>query len=188
MDGLKDDGTVMTTVWTYNTGVPIRAALEYARQTKDEAYRKWAVRMGDAAVDRSKAPMYDGAVREPAKRYWYDATYFVQYLVDGLRELSRETGNPKYRREAERNADYCMARLRDEDGLYWRNMRLWTIDAARREAFVKLTGQNEPALTADSSERAMDAASMGLAVEKRPLVKTLLANAGVARMFWLLAN
>lgn len=184
-DGLKADGTLMTTVWTYNTGVPIRAAAAYYRETKDATYRSWAVRMGDACLDRSLSPMYDGAVKDPAKRYWWDGVYFVQYLTDGMRELTRLTGDPKYGAEARREADYVRSYLRDKDGLYWRNMRLWTIDPDRTAAFAKLTGQTM-SLAADSSERGNEPASKS--VGERPLVKTLLANAGAARMFWLLAH
>ncbi len=187
-DGVKDDGTVMTTVWTYNTGVPIRAAVEYSRQTKDAATRKWAVRMGDACLDRSLSPLYDGAVKEPSKRYWWDGVYFAHYLVDGLRELGRLTGDGKYVREARREADYCKATLRDEDGLYWRNLRPWTIDARRTEAFWKLSGQTGPALAADASERSMEPSALAKPVAERPMAKTVLANAGAARMFWLLAH
>ncbi|RYG24443.1 hypothetical protein EON82_10715 [bacterium] len=185
LDGIKDDGRIMTTIWTYNTGVPIRGAVEYARRTGDQSYRKWAIRMGDAVVNRSLSPMYDGAVKDHSKRYWYDAVYFVQYLVDGMRSLSIATHDPKYVREARREAEYVRTYLRDKDGLYLRNMRLWTIDEARRKAFLKLTGQDGPALTAEESERLPDNSKP---VEQRPIVKTLLANAGAARMFWLLSH
>ena len=187
-DGVKDDGSEMSTLWTYNTGVPIRAALEYARQTGDRQYRTWAVRMGNAAIDRTQAPLYDGAVADPAKRYWYDGTYFVHYLVDGLRALSRETGDPRYLAEAQRQADYCRLHLRDRDGLYWRNMRLWTIDPIREADFRRMTGADVPALAPDASERSQEPTELRKPVGERPLVKTLLANAGAARMFWLLAR
>lgn len=178
----------MDTVWTYNTGVPIRAASEYYRQTKDAKMRTWAVRMGDAALNRDLSPMFDGAVNDRAKRYWWDSTFFVHYLTDGLRELSRTTGDVKYLLEARREADYVMTYLRDTDGLYWRNMRLWTIDPTRRDKFKTLTGQEPPALAADASERSMEPDAMKKPVEERLLVKTLLGNAGTARMFWLLSH
>lgn len=187
-DGLKDDGTLLPTVWTYNTGVPIRAAVEYVRQTGDKDTRAWAIRMGDACLDRKQSPMFDGAVTDLNKRYWWDGTYFVHYLVDGLRELSRFTKDPKYTNESRREADYIRTYLKDSDGLYLRNMRLWTIDTARTESFYKLTGQTAPALAADSSERSSEASVKDKPVAERPLAKTLLANAGAARMFWLLAH
>ncbi len=183
-DCIKQDGRIMPTVWTYNTGVPIRAAVEYARQTGDGSYRTWAVRMGDAALDRRLAPLFDGSVADLSKRYWYDGIYFVQYLVDGLRALSLATGDAKYRTEARREADYAQTYLKDRDGLYWRSMRLWQIDADRTAAFHRLTGQDAPALTPDASERSGDAPT----VADRPMAKTLLANAGTARMFWLLSH
>jgi predicted alpha-1,6-mannanase (GH76 family) len=184
-DGLKADGSVMPTVWTYNTGVPIRAACEYFRETKEATFGSWAIRMGEACLDRSLSPLYDGAVKDPAKRYWWDAVYFVQYLADGMRELSRTTNDPRFVAEARREAEYIKTYLRDQDGLYWRNMRLWTIDAERTAAFTKLTGQ-PIGLIADASERASEPA--GKTAEERPMAKTLLANAGAARMFWLLAH
>lgn len=186
-DGIKQDGRIMTTVWTYNTGVPIRAAIEYAEQTGDKGYRTWAVKMGDAALDRSLSPLYDGAVADLSKRYWYDGVYFVQYLVDGLRTLSLATGEKKYLVESRREADYVRTYLKDRDGLYWRSMRLWQINADRTAAFQNLTGTTVvPA--PDASERSQEPSAMAKPVEERPMVKTVLANAGAARMFWLLAH
>ena len=178
----------MPTIWTYNTGVPIRAALEYARQTKDESYRKWAIAMGDACLDRTQSPMFDGSVADLSKRYWYDSTFFIHYLVDGMRELTRATGDQKYANEARREANFVKTYLYDEDGLYLRNMRLWMIDAKRLAAYQKLTGQSTPAFSPDASERSMEPADMTKPVGQRPIVKTLLANAGTARMFWLLSH
>jgi len=178
----------MNTIWTYNTGVPIRAASEYFRQTKDKTYRDWAIKMGNACLDRTQSPMFDGGVTDLKNRYWWDAVYFVQYLADGMAELSAVTGDRKYVEEARREASYCMTYLREKDGLYWRNMRLWTIDEERTAAFYKMTGQTSPALTADSSERSTSKEDSTKPVEERPIVKTLLANAGAARMFWRLAH
>lgn len=188
LDGMKDDGTIMPTIWSYNTGVPMRAAVEYARQTKDATVRAWATKLGDAAIDRDLSPMFDGAVPDRSKRYWYDTTYFVQYLVDGLRALGKATGDPKYVREAKREADYVRTYLQDGDGLYFRNMRLWTIDAERHALFVKLTGQTTPGLEPESSERSLEPATIGKPLGERPTAKTVLANAGASRMFWLLAH
>jgi hypothetical protein len=186
-DGFKSPTfSRMNTIWTYNTGVPIRAAVEYARQTGDKSYRDWAISMGNACLDRSQSPMFDGAVTDPANRYWYDSTFFVQYLVDGLRELSRATRDDRYLAEARREVDYCLSYLRDKDGLYWRNMRLWTIDSDTQREFRKLTGQDRPNLSPDASERSEG--PPGSPVVERPMAKTLLANAGTARMIWLIAH
>jgi predicted alpha-1,6-mannanase (GH76 family) len=188
-DGFKSPAfTRMPTIWTYNTGVPIRAAVEYHAETHDSSYLQWAIKMGNAAIDRANSPLYDGSVKDASKRYWYDSGFFVQYLVDGLRSLSRATHDEKYSEESRRNAEYCLHYLKDSDGLYWRNMRLWTIDADCTSAFHTMTGQFTPELAADPSERSMTSASMKLPVQDRPMVKTLLANAGAARMFWLLSH
>lgn len=186
-DGVKQDGRVMSTVWTYNTGVPIRAALEYARQTGDASYLRWAERLGCAAINSNLTPLYDGATPEPAKRTWYDGTYFVHYLVDGLRELSRATGDPRYLAESRREADFIRNHLRDTDGFYWRNMRLWQIDETRTADYARLTGRKID-LSPDASERITTKEALALPISKRPTTKTLLANAGTARLFWLLAH
>jgi uncharacterized protein YyaL (SSP411 family) len=174
----------MNTIWTYNTGVPIRAAVEYARQTGDSTYRDWAVKMGNACIDRTQSPLFDGAVNDPNDKYWYDSTFFVHYLVDGLRALSLATHDGRYLAEARREADYCVKYLKDDDGLYWRNMRLWKIDPSTEESFQRLTRQSAPSLDPDPSERESGSSP----VDQRPMVKTLLANASVARMLWLLSH
>lgn len=186
-DGIKQDGAIMPTVWTYNTGVPIRAAVEYSRQTKDRKALAWAIEMGNAAINRANSPLYDGAVEDHSKRYWYDGTYFVHYLVDGLRSLSLATGDAKYRQEAVREAEYVQRYLKDDDGLYWRSMRLWQIDEERTAAFTALTG-TQIGTSPDSSERSQTSEESAKPVEKRKLVKTLLGNAGVSRMYWLLSH
>lgn len=186
-DGFKQDGQIMTTIWTYNTGVPVRAAVEYVKQTGDKDVRAWAVKMGDAAINRSLSPLYDGAVQDHSKRFWYDGSYFVHYLVDGMRSLSKFTGNDKYLAESRRHADFMMSYMKDKDGLYWRNMRLWQISRERTVAFQKLTGSSQ-GFAPDSSERLMTEAELAKPVEQRKLNKTLLANAGAARMFWLLSH
>lgn len=193
-DGLIYDGFYgstgkrMGTIWTYNTGVPIRAAVEYYGATRDKSYLAWAIKMGNAAIDRKLSPMYDGAVEDLGARYWYDTTYFVQYLADGLWHLSKVTKDKRYAEEARRNARYCIENLKDTDGFYWRNMRLWTIDEALYKRFLKTTGQDGPVYTPEESERSYAPDELGKTVKERRLVKTLLGNAGVARMLWILSR
>jgi hypothetical protein len=55
------------------------------------------------------------------------------------------------------------------------------------EAWRKLTGQDHR-LVADDSERSKERRYDRVPVADRPMVKTLLANAGTARLFWLLAQ
>ena len=118
----------------------------------------------------------------------FDVTYFLHDVVDGLRSLSLATKNAKYLTEARREADYIRAYLRDGDGLYWRNMRLWKIDTKRDALGRRFFGPNAHALEPDPSERSQSLFASKEPIEKRPMVKTLLANAGAARMFWLLAH
>ncbi len=192
-DGLIRDGlqaptwTVMPTKWTYNTGVPIRAYVEHYRLTHDPASLEAAKRLARAATDRNKA-LYDQLVRDPERRFFYDSSFFVHYLADGLLALYRVTQDAALLDEVKRNANYAYAYLRDPtDGLYFRNFRLWRIGEAQYQAWRRLTGQ-EHRREPDAAERSQADKDTRLPVSARPLVKTLLANAGCARLFWLLAQ
>ncbi len=181
------DYKTIDTKWTYNTGVPIHAFVEHYRLTKDRLSLDEARRMGAASIDRSKR-LYDGLARDPANRYWYDSSFFVPYLADGLLKLYKATGDRALLAEVQRNANYAYACIRDPvDGLYFRGWRLWKIGDAQLAKWQEMTGQTHR-LEADDSERASDPQSAKLAVAQRPLVKTLLANAAMARLYWLLAG
>jgi predicted alpha-1,6-mannanase (GH76 family) len=177
--------------WTYNTGVPMRAYVEHYRLTKSAESLSMAVRMARAAIDRGGA-LFDQTVHDPAKRFYWDETYFVHYLVDGLIQVAKETSDAKLASAladaALRSADYAYAYLRDPvDGLYWRNWRLYTIGDEQLDVWQQRTGQTIHAAF-DPSERSQEQRFQALAVKDRPLVKTLLANAGAARLFWLASH
>ena len=173
--------------WTYNTGVPIHALAEHHLLTKDPESLAQAKLLATAAMDRSRR-LYDGLVHNAAERYWYDSSFFVPYLVDGLIKLYKISGDKSTIAEVKRNANYAYACIRDPaDGLYFRNFRLWRIGNSQLEVWQKMTGQAH-SLVPDDSERASDARSRELPVAQRPLVKTLLANAAMARMYWLIAG
>src|SRR4029079_8624615 len=90
-DGLHaPDWTVMPTKWTYNTGAPIRAYVEYHRLTGDKAALESAQRLARAAVDPTKR-LYDGRVHDPNRRFWYDSGFFVHHLAEGLLALYQVT-------------------------------------------------------------------------------------------------
>lgn len=190
-DGLVRDGLgapdwhIMDTKWTYNTGVTLRAWADHHLLTRDRASLEEARRLAAAAMDRSKR-LYDGLVRDPTRKFWYDSSFFVQTLVDGLMHLGSITGDRSLAAECRRNADYAYWYLRDADGLYWRNWRLWMIGDAQLRQWERLTGQRHR-LEPDDSERSKAPDAEKLPVAERPLVKTLLANAGMARLFWRVA-
>src|SRR5262245_35737965 len=78
---------------------------------------------------------FDAVVTKPRRRFCYDSTFFVQHLVaDGLMELLRVHDDPDLRKriwdEVTRQANYLFSYVRDTDELYFRNTRLWRIDAA----------------------------------------------------------
>ena len=147
-----------------------------------------ATKLARAAADQDQG-LFDQKVPDPDKRYYWDNTYFVHYLADGLVQVAQVTNDAELaaaaRRAVERSASYTYNYLRDPtDGFYWRNMRLYTIGKAQHETWQKWTGQTiAPAY--DPSERSQEEKFKGLPVQERPLIKTLLANGGVARLFWL---
>lgn len=174
--------------WTYNTGVPMRACVEHYRLTKSAESLSMASRMARAAIDPGGA-LFDRTVHDPAKRFYWDETYFVHYLVDGLLQVAGATPDAKLASAlgdaVARSADYAHTYLRDPaDGLYWRNWRLYTIGDEQWDIWQKWTGQTIRA-DFDPAERSQETRYQALAVKDRPLVKTLLANAGAARLFWL---
>ena len=187
-DGLHaPEWSIQKTKWTYNTGAPIQAYAEMFKLTKDKESLHRAKTLAIAATDRSKA-LYDSAPRKLDERYYSDSSFFVPYLIDGLLTLYRITKDKAILKEAMRNADYAYSYLRDPvDGLYFRNWRLWRIDETRYQQWRELTGQ-EFHLEADESERSKERKFESLPVSKRPMTKTLLANAGAARIFWQLAR
>jgi uncharacterized protein YyaL (SSP411 family) len=187
-DGLHaPNWTVMPTKWTYNTGATILAHVEYYRLSLDKTHLEEAQRLARAATDRTKR-LYDGVVQDPNKRFWFDSGFFVHHLAEGLLALYRVNGDETLLAEVRRNANYAYHYLRDpSDGLYWRNWRLWRIGEPQLETWRKLTGQDHR-LVADDSERSKERRYDKVPVADRPMVKTLLANAGMARLFWLLAQ
>lgn len=185
-DGLEPpDWKVRRTTWTYNTGMAIQVHVQLARLTGEATYLEAARRMGDAAINRSGG-LYDGLVKDPYHSYWFDSGFFVAYLADGLADLSRATRDRRYRDEVLRNAAFALRYLMDPaDGLSYRNWRLWRIDQAHRDTWARMTGLTHP-LEADDGERA--SAPNGRPAGERPVVKTLLANAGQARFYWICAR
>jgi len=172
----------MPTKWTYNTGVTMRAYAEHYRLTHDPASLDKAETLAKAALDH-RLPLYDGLVTDPAKRCYYDGTYFVHYLIDGLAHVRRLTRDSALAAaitaEGRREANYAYDYIRDSsDNLYWRNWRLWTIGPDQLAQWEKFTGQTTE-LKTDHTEKSNDG---------KQWVKTLLANAGASRLFWCAAR
>lgn len=186
-DGLHaPEWSIQKTKWTYNTGAPIQAYAELYKLTKDPQSLERAKLLARAATDRSKA-LFDSVTKNPEKRHYSDSSFFVPYLIDGLMTLYRITKDEALIAEARRSATYAFQYLKDpKDGLYFRNWRLWRIDETRYQLWRELTGQ-EFRLEADESERSKERKFDSLPVSQRPMTKTLLANAGMARIFWQLA-
>ncbi len=198
-DGLVMDALVMDALvpprwaprrikWTYNTGVPMRAYAEHYRLTGSRDSLARSAALARAAIAPQGA-LSDQAVHTAGKRFYWDSIYFVQYLADGLLQAAQVIPDPALATvitaTVARNADYAYQYLRDPaDGFYWRNYRLYAVGPTQHKTWEQWTGQAiAPAY--DASERSQEPRYQALAVGDRPLVKTLLANAGAARLFWL---
>ncbi|MCJ1481832.1 hypothetical protein MMC06_001991 [Schaereria dolodes] len=89
------------------------------------------------------------------------------------------------RAELLRQTEYLTAHIRDPaDGLYFRNLRLYTIGRAHLEDFARMTGDTKRQMEPDAAERASGEGD----VMARPLVKTLLGSAGVGRALLLVGE
>ncbi|RYG69115.1 hypothetical protein EON80_10395 [bacterium] len=196
---LDNDGLIMDALtppnweprrvkWTYNTGVPMRAYVEHYRLTHAPQSLIMATRLAKAALNRDGA-LFDSKVNDPDKRFYWDGIYFVHYLVDGLLHVAQVTPEPALaasaRSEVQRNLRYALDYLKDPaDGFYWRNWRLYTIGEAEHSIWERWNEQKiAPAY--DPSERSQEEKYKDTPVEDRPRAKTLLANGGAARLFWL---
>ena len=197
MDGIeKENGTwkVNNTTWTYNTGSTLTAlSLLYQFHPSTETLIS-AFGLASAAIDRSKS-LYDRSVSDTDVRYWWDSTFFVQLLVEGLLTFLGVFGQPQLgnqqvspalsetiRNEIKREMRYMIDYIKDQhDGLYFRNFRLYVIGHTQLVEYRSLVNDSTRQLSPDASERVNGDGP----IEKRPLVKTLLGNAGAARALLL---
>ncbi|KAK9449194.1 glycosyl hydrolase family 76-domain-containing protein [Limtongia smithiae] len=185
-DSIAYDGTkwkIERVKWTYNTGFAIESFVLLYHLRGSQEHLDIAQKMASAALDR-KGALYDKKATDVSKRWWWDKTYFAQHLVDGLVALAKTLGptnelSKRIEAELEHLDGYMRAYLFDPvDGLYFRSLRLYTIDDAHVQAYNALTGGTRT-LEADKEERE----NGGGDVAHRRMAKTLLANAAVARIY-----
>lgn len=201
-DGLVLDGLVQKQkggpwiierpTYTYNTGHTITAlVLLYDLLLPGDPWaptvRLRANSLVILSIDRTKG-LYDKTVPNLQQRYWWDNNFFVHLLVEGLVVWGMRFGYEdndlwkQVRGEIQRQMNYLMTYLRDkDDGLYWRNFRLYTISMGHLRVYKTLTGDvgRQPEL--DAAEVRQDDQSMALPVTQRELVKTLLGCGGAGR-------
>ena len=143
--GLVNDGITATcvnngqTVWTYNQGLAIGAAVELWRATGDAAVLNTARQLGDAAM-ASPVLTRDGILTEscdPAGTCDDNQKQFKGIFMRYLGELATVTGASAYRAYAQRQADAIWTRDRDplhRIGLRWSggtpNPRDWRTQAS----------------------------------------------------------
>ncbi|CUS10899.1 unnamed protein product [Tuber aestivum] len=191
-----DSGLIMDgvgggpTYTSYNTGVPLHAIclLQELDPTYDLAAK--AGKLAAAAVDKEKS-LFELTVANVEYRFWWDNTYFLQLLVEGLISYAKTYAatQPAIAQrvvgEMDRQLRYVRAYIVDSsDGLYWRSLRLYAISQEKLAIYRQLTGDNrDPEY--DQEERVMDDANLALPIAERELCKTLLGNGGVSRTFLL---
>lgn len=175
--GLVKDGPPGGPTWTYNTGAALTVCCLLGEEER-------AVTLAAAAIDRSKG-LYDLSVVDPDRRFWWDQTYFVQLLIEGLVTFIETFGSSHEKladaaaAEVEREMGYLLSELRDRDGLTWRNWRLYRIGEVQEERFREVCGEAPGRQEGwDESERWI---MKGVEVGRRKLCKTLLGSAGSAR-------
>ncbi|RPA96474.1 hypothetical protein L873DRAFT_1811333 [Choiromyces venosus 120613-1] len=188
--GLIMDGVGGGPTYTYNTGVPLHllCLLQELAPTPDLPAK--AEKLAAAAIDNTKS-LFELTVQKVEFRFWWDNTYFLQLLIEGLISYSRTYAATqsltvgKVTEEMERQLRYVKTYIVDSgDGLYWRGLRLYTISQEKLEVYRQFTGDNrQPEY--DQEERVMDDASMALPIAERELCKTLLGCGGAARTFLL---
>lgn len=108
---------------SYNTGITLHAISLLQDVSPSSDLDAKAQRLAEAALDRTKS-LFDTTVANTAYRYWWDNTFFLHLLFEGLTEYIRVFGNAhpstvaNIKMELTRHTDYMQKYLKDDDGLY----------------------------------------------------------------------
>ncbi|KAL7276728.1 hypothetical protein RUND412_000265 [Rhizina undulata] len=187
--GLIEDGENGGPTYTYNTGHTLHALtlLNSLKPSSDLAAK--AKTLATAAIDRNLT-LFDTSVPEEDLRYWWDNTFFLHLLVEGLVSYVQVFGADEpelatnVKAEITRNMEYLHTYIVDnDDGMYWRGLELYTISMGHLAVYKELTGDTTRNASLNAEERWMDATSLTLPVAQRGMCKTLLGNGGAARSF-----
>ncbi|CUM47961.1 uncharacterized protein AC631_04894 [Debaryomyces fabryi] len=125
MDGIQDTATeVNDTKYSYNTGTTLSAASFLYSITKEKKWKDIADDLAKAAINRNVF-FYDRDYSDD-KRYWRDASYFVQLLIEGLADYLLYIGSEapvglpqRIEEEIRRHLIMFYEYMRDpKDGLY----------------------------------------------------------------------
>lgn len=77
---------------SYNTGTTLSAASMLYLATKDEKWKEIAFGLAKACTDRDSS-LYDGDYEDKNLRYWKDASYWTQLLIEGLADYMLYVGS-----------------------------------------------------------------------------------------------
>lgn len=178
--------------WTYNQGTPLSLCCMLYYFTRDEWYKNKAEELAMAVTDRNTA-IFDRDTPNMEARHYRDSVFFYQLLAEGFADFMLYLGDKspehvvnRVREESLHTLKYVHKYLKDPaDGLYFQTFELFRINEHTYEAFKALTGENKPYEPAATERENVE---VSIAVEQRPLTKSLISCASAARIFFQTAR
>ncbi|CAG8948688.1 hypothetical protein HYFRA_00001808 [Hymenoscyphus fraxineus] len=170
---------VSKTIWSYNTGLVIQGLSLLYKFTNDNKHFINALCLAKAAM-LPAGLLKDISIRDPELRMYSDSSFFLHHLLNGYLELSQYLSRDhKLRLKLENEIKYAAAFGKDfffdrSDNLYFRGSLPYTISNRIRRRFNKKYRLKKK-LWINVQERDKEG----------KLCKTLLGNAGWARIFYL---
>lgn len=172
----KDDGSVEINKmkWTYNTGFAIHGFTLLYELTQRPEHLDCATRLAKAAMNPDGA-LKDKSIPNPTQRMYSDGSFFIHHLLDGYFALAKHTMTDRLYDEIHRVAAFGREFMLDpSDKLYFRGSVPSTISDKLTRKFNGKYGLDRQ-LEKNNQERD----------ENGQLCKTLIGNAGWARIFHL---
>lgn len=172
----KEDGSVEINKmkWSYNTGFSIHGFTLLYELTKGPEHLECAVKLAEAAMNPDGA-LKDKSIPDPEQRMYSNGSFFLHHLLDGYLALSKHTLTDRLHEEIRRVAVFGREFILDpSDRLYFRGSVPYTISDELTRKFNVRFGLDKQ-LEKNNQERDEDG----------KLCKTLIGNAGWARIFHL---
>ncbi|KAG9232267.1 Six-hairpin glycosidase-like protein [Amylocarpus encephaloides] len=172
----REDGTpdINKMKWTYNTGFAIHGFTLLYDLTKDSENLRIATQLAEAAMN-CEGPLFDRSIPNPGDRMYSDGSFFLHHLMDGYFALSKYAIREQLIVELHKVAQFGRDFMFDStDGLYFRGSCPCTISEKTTRKFNSRFNMDRN-LEKNGQERD----------EHGNLCKTMIGNAGWARIFFL---
>lgn len=159
-DGVQPDGMKFENgKLLYNNGTTLSSAAHLYQITGDQKWLKIATGLAEASINPN-VPFYDRDYPDMSKRYWRDALYFVQLLVEGLADYLLYVGNDvpqelagKIANEIQRHLILFYKYAKDpQDGLYIQSFEPHNTFPQKRELYEKEFGGKSGKLKDEDSD------------------------------------